>query len=233
MGRKDTSAQWISLSDMMTSLMLIFLLIAVAFMYQIELEQQKKNKVLVEYNESKETLYLELKNRFEQKEQDWWMEIDKDLEINFNKQDIEFDADSYELKESFKDILKDFIPAYLTIINDSKYSNRIEEIRIEWHTGFCRDDEYEECLILSQRRSNSVLLYLTSTPAFQKLSQVDKDKLQFWMTSNGMADWKLLDDNGDYIYSSKKQRNDQKSRRVEFKIITNSDSVIGNIINQN
>ena len=53
------------------------------------------------------------------------------------------------------------------------------------------------------------------------------------MTSNGMADWKLLDDNGDYIYSSKKQRNDQKSRRVEFKIITNSDSVIGNIINQN
>ena len=71
MGKRDTSAQWISLSDMMTALMLIFLLIAVAFMYQVELEQAKRNKVIVEYNKSKKALYLELKNRFEKNQQDW------------------------------------------------------------------------------------------------------------------------------------------------------------------
>ena len=59
------------------------------------------------------------------------MQIDEDLAINFSKEDIEFEADSFTLTEDFKNILKDFIPAYLTIINDSKYADRIKEIRIE------------------------------------------------------------------------------------------------------
>ncbi|MDQ7023747.1 MAG: hypothetical protein Q9M97_09765 [Candidatus Gracilibacteria bacterium] len=47
-----------------------------------------------------------------------------------------------------------------------------------------------------------------------------------------MGDGKLLDKNGEYIYISKLEPDNQKSRRVEFKIITNSDSVIENIINK-
>jgi hypothetical protein len=47
-----------------------------------------------------------------------------------------------------------------------------------------------------------------------------------------MWDWKLLDKNWKYIYFSKNIADNQKSRRVEFKIITNSDSVIKNIINK-
>ncbi len=230
MGKQNDSSQWISMSDMMTGLMLIFLLIAVAFMYQIELKQKDRNKVVVEYNESKLKLYKQLKQRFEKREQQWWMKIDKDLAIKFNKEDIKFEPDSFKLTEAFKDILKDFIPAYLKIINNPTYATRIKEIRIEWHTWECRDDEYEECLILSQRRSNSVLLYLTNTLAFKNLSQKDKEKLEFWITSNGMADGKLLDKNGSFIYKSKKEKSDPQSRRVEFRIITNSDSVIEKIL---
>lgn len=59
------------------------------------------------------------------------MKISKDLAIKFNKENIEFEPDSYRLREDFKNILKDFIPAYLTIINDEKYKNRIKEVRIE------------------------------------------------------------------------------------------------------
>jgi hypothetical protein len=47
-----------------------------------------------------------------------------------------------------------------------------------------------------------------------------------------MWDWKLLDNNWKYIYFSKKENNDKKSRRVEFKIITNSDNIIQNISNK-
>lgn len=232
MGKKDESALWISMSDMMTGLMLIFLLIAVAFMYQVQLKQKDKNKILVEYNESNLQLYKELNSSFKDKEKVWWMKINSDLEIKFNKKDINFETDKYFVPENFKNILKDFIPKYLKIINNKKYSDKITEIKILGHTWECKDFEYEECLVLSQRRANSVLIYLQNTPEFKNLSNKDKEKLNFWFTANWMWDWKLLDKNWKYIYLSKEKPDNQKSRRVEFKIITNSDSVIKNIINK-
>lgn len=71
MARREGTAQWISMSDLMTGLMLIFLLISVAFMYDIQIKQKQKDKALTEYNESKVKLYNELKNRFEKKEKEW------------------------------------------------------------------------------------------------------------------------------------------------------------------
>jgi len=130
MGKKDESALWISMSDMMTGLMLIFLLIAVAFMYQVQLKQKDKDKILVEYNESNIQLYNELKKTFEKNQKKWGMEITTDLEIKFNKDDINFETDIYTLPEKLKNILKEFIPEYLKIINKNKYSDKIKEIKI-------------------------------------------------------------------------------------------------------
>jgi outer membrane protein OmpA-like peptidoglycan-associated protein len=62
------------------------------------------------------------------------MKISPDLEIKFNKEDINFETDSYILPENFKNILKDFIPKYLKIINNKKYNNKIKEIKILGHT---------------------------------------------------------------------------------------------------
>lgn len=232
MWKKDDSAQWISMSDMMSGLMLIFLLIAVSFMYQVQLKQKDRDKILIEYNNSNLQLYKELKSSFENKQKKWWMKINPDLKIKFNKKDINFETDSYTIPENFKNILKDFIPKYLKIINNKKYKNKIKEIKIVGHTGKCKDFEYEECLVLSQRRANSVLIYLQNTLAFKNLSKQDKEKLNFWFTANWMWDWRLLDKDWNYVYFTKKEVNNEKSRRVEFKIITNSDSVIENIINK-
>jgi Na+/alanine symporter len=71
MAKKDESAQWISMSDMMTGLMLIFLLIAVAFMYEIQLKQKEKDKILIEYNDSKAQIYENLEKSFNNKEKEW------------------------------------------------------------------------------------------------------------------------------------------------------------------
>ena len=229
MGKKDDSAQWISMSDMMSGLMLIFLLIAVSFMYQVQLKQKEQNKILFDYNNAKESMYDELNSSFKEKSKQWGMKLNKDLSINFN---VDFDPDSYQLKNELKVILDKFIPEYIKIINNSEYTKRIKEVRIEWHTWECKDFEYEECLILSQRRANSVLIYLQNNEAFKKLNKQDKKKLDFWFTSNWMWDWKLLDKNWEFVYKSKLEVNNQKSRRVEFKIITNSENTIKNVINK-
>ena len=228
MNEKNWWALWISMSDMMTGLMLVFLLIAIVFMYQVQLKQKEQNKILFDYNNAKEKLYNEINKSFKDKSNKWWMKINNDLSINFN---VDFEPDSYLLKQELKDILDKFIPKYLFLINQEKYKDRIKEVRIEWHTWECSVYEYEECLILSQRRANSVLLYLQNTSSFKELEKKYKEKLNFWFTANWMWDWKLLDENWEYIYFSKQKPNNQNSRRVEFKIITNSDSTIKNIIN--
>jgi len=237
MSNRDESAQWMSITDMMTWLMLVFLLIAIAFMYQVQLQsqdlfirQEEKKKILVEYNESNISLYNSLKTSFNKKEKNWWMNIGSDLTIKFNKKEISFAPDQYILREKFREILNDFIPNYLEIINNSKYKNQIKEIRIEWHAGSCLDSEYEECLILSQRRANSVLMYLLKSNAFQKLSDDDKEKLKFWFTANWMSNGKNVDLEGSYVYHSEKDIDKEKSRRVAFRIITNSEDLIKRII---
>jgi outer membrane protein OmpA-like peptidoglycan-associated protein len=131
MGKRDESAQWISMSDMMTGLMLIFLLIAVSFMYQVQLKQKEQNKILFEYNDAKEKMYDELKSSFSEKSKQWGMKLNKNLSINFN---VDFDPDSYQLKPELKEILDKFIPEYIKIINEPKYKQRVKEVRIEGHT---------------------------------------------------------------------------------------------------
>jgi outer membrane protein OmpA-like peptidoglycan-associated protein len=131
MGKKDDSAQWISMSDMMTSLMLIFLLIAMAFMYQVQLKQKETNQILGEYNNSKIQIYNDFKKSFDNKKVVWGMEIKKDLSIKFNKDNIEFEPDQSYIKEDFKNILKEFLPKYIFIVNNPIYSKNIKAIKIE------------------------------------------------------------------------------------------------------
>jgi len=237
MGKREESAQWLSISDMMTWLMLVFLLIAVAFMYQVqlkqkelEMKQEEKKKILVEYNESNISLYNKLKTSFNEKEKKWWMNIGSDLTIKFNKEDISFEPDQYILREKFRSILDDFIPSYLKIINDEKYKNQIKEIKIEWHAGSCLDYEYAECLILSQKRANSVLLHLLNSESFKKLDNKDKEKLKFWFTANWMSNWKNVDSDWKFVYETNNEIDTEKSRRVAFRIITNSEDLIKRII---
>jgi outer membrane protein OmpA-like peptidoglycan-associated protein len=59
------------------------------------------------------------------------MEIDEDLSIKFANPDVLFEPDSTQLRESFKNILAEFLPEYTRIINDKNYTDKITEIRIE------------------------------------------------------------------------------------------------------
>ena len=160
MARKKSSWQWISLSDMMTWLMLIFLLLSVFVMSEIQKKDNEKKKILIEYNNSKDELYKNLKKAFKEKEKEWQMEIEDDLTIKFTNPDVLFEPNSYILREKFKNILDDFIPKYLEIINNKKYKDKIKEIRVEWHAWKCLESEYNTCLELSQDRSNRVLYYI-------------------------------------------------------------------------
>lgn len=222
-GKSDS--EWVSLSDMMTWLMLIFLLISIVTISNIQSKNLNQKEVVQEYNNARNEIYADLKKILKENETEWNMEIGEDLIIKFSNPDVLFEPDSAQIKQKFQSILNEFIPKYLSVINDAKYKNQIKEVRIEGHTGIWCENVYMYCINLSQDRSNSVLSYIFDSMTFINLSENDKIKLKFWLISNGMSSWRNIDNDWQFIYKSWKPVNGAKSRRVEFQIVTNSDEL--------
>ncbi len=209
---EDKSSHWITISDMMSGIMMIFMMIAVAFMVTIEndkkrleMQHDKMRDLAKDYSNLQSELYKDLMKEFGKDLKKWDAFIDKDTTIRFQKQDILFDVGQKKVKEHFQGILSDFFPRYVKILYGDKYRDFIEDIRIEGHTS--KDWEGSQSLErrylgnaeLSQERAFQVLKYCFSLPSI-----TDK---QEWLI-------KLLRANG--VSFAKPLATDELSRRVEF-----------------
>lgn len=69
-------------------------------------------------------------------------------------------------------------------------------------------------------------------PMFVKYPPEQQRLLEYWFTANGLSYGKALNKDGDYaLVSSKDHKIDkEKSRRVEFRIITTGDEVLENFV---
>lgn len=219
------SGFWISYADLMTFLMLIFLFISVSFIKSVRDKQKEDEKIVTEFQKSQIKLLKELQALFndEFKSDSSLFRLDSaNLSIRFINEEILFDYNKSELKDKFKKILNEFIPKFFSIILKKEYEDKIAEIRIEGHT----DDEgdYLYNLKLSQERARSVLAYIREN-FYHQYDSVDKIKLDYWLTANGYSYGRTLDKNYHLTYYTKLPSDDAKSRRVEFRIVTSTDSL--------
>ena len=225
---------WMSVSDLMTGLMVIFLFVAVAYMIQVKENQS----VLTEYVENRKNLHDKLVREFAADTTRWVASIGTDLTMKFKNPEVLFASGSYELTDSFKRILNDFVPRYLDILLSSDFKDKIKEIRIEGHTDDTPAPQFNPNpfianTMLSQLRSVSVLHYLRLMPSYQNYSNEQKARLEFLFTANGLSYSKALDDNGEYIYKTHRFINKPLSRRVEFRIVTTGDEVLEEFVKKN
>lgn len=225
---------WMSVSDLMTGLMVIFLFVAVAYMIQVENSQS----ILTDYVETKNKLHDKLVKEFEGDTLKWQMAIGKDLSMKFNNPTVLFAQGSSNLTPEFKEILDEFLPRYFNILLNDSLRDRIQEIRIEGHTDpvpypTLHPNPYIANVILSQQRSLSVLEYFYSMPSFEKYTDKEKKLLEYWLTSNGLSYGKSLDDEGEYTIKSGNPIDYQMSRRVEFRIVTSGDEILENFVKKN
>ena len=72
-------AQWISLSDLMTGLMMLFMLIAVAFMLKVQADEAKAKHVAEQYSQIRQELYNDLYAEFRNDLPVWNALFTKDL----------------------------------------------------------------------------------------------------------------------------------------------------------
>ncbi|CAL2105662.1 OmpA family protein [Tenacibaculum sp. 190524A02b] len=227
--KQDGESQWLPISDLMSVLMMIFLLIAVSYMLKVYEEKDKIEQVAITYNKLQNELYEDLKKEFQEDLSKWDAELDKNnLSVRFKSPEILFNIGSSIIKRNFKIILNDFFPRFIKILHSSKYKNEISEIRIEGHTSsFWRKGTSEETayilnMELSQNRTRNVLSYV--------LSNIKKEEeLALWtrlnVTANGLSSSKP-------IKNEEGKENRELSRRVEFRVKTNAEKRIANILNQ-
>lgn len=225
---------WMSVSDLMTGLMILFMFLSIAYMRRV----QKSTTVLTDYVETKNKLHDKLVKEFAGDTAKWEMSIGKDLSMKFNNPTTLFQSGSSKLTLEFCKILDEFIPKYLSILLSDSLRFNIQEIRIEGHTDdvpypSLNINPYIANAILSQQRALNVLVYLRNMPSFEEYDSSEKKMLEFWLTANGLSYGKALDINGEYTYKSKKPIDKEKSRRVEFRIVTTREEVFENFVTKN
>lgn len=226
--KNDDESQWLPISDLMSVLMMVFLLIAVSYMLKVYQEKAKIEEVAITYNKLQNELYNDISAEFNEDLKKWNAEIDKtSLSVRFKAPEILFSIGSSNIKSEFKVILNDFFPRFTEILYSDKYKNEIEEIRIEGHTSSywsentSIDNAYIFNMELSQDRTRNVLNYLLSV----ENEEAKNEWLKQNVTANGLSSSKL-------IYDSNGVENRELSRRVEFRVKTNAEKRIAKILNQ-
>jgi outer membrane protein OmpA-like peptidoglycan-associated protein len=210
--------QWLSVSDLMAGLMMVFLFISVALMRETMKEKDNIKDIAVTYQNIQVAIYKSLNQEFKNELEKWGASIDKEtLSFTFNSPKTLFDNNKFQMKDKYKIILKNFFPRYLNIIIGFK--DNINEIRIEGHTSSTGTYFYN--MKLSQDRTRSVLKYIYNIKSIKN----NRAWIKKHISAVGLSSSKL-------IYKNNIEDEDA-SRRVGFRIITNSDIQIRKILQVN
>lgn len=212
---ENNDDHWIPLADIMTGLMIIFMLISVSFMLKMlhketRLHNEVKNNttaIKVQDRLAKQ-LQKDLGNNFSS-----WNAIfeSKTLTIKFSAESVMFATGKSNLTHEFKKILQQFLPAYLASIHS--YINSIAAIDIDGYassnwSNASLESAYFYNMKLSQQRSINVLHYL-----HQSISNEQQLKfMRQYFTANGYSSSHI-------IFNNDGSENNLQSQRVEFKII--------------
>ncbi|MEA3316258.1 MAG: OmpA family protein [Campylobacterota bacterium] len=226
---KSSNNEWISISDMMSGLMLVFMFIAISFMIQVQSDKEKMKEIAITYNKDKKELYKDLYKEFSKDLEKWEAEITQDNTIVFNSPEVLFKTGKSMISDEFKIILDEFFPRYIKVLSSIKYKIEIDEIRIEGHTsnGWSNKSKIEDIYLnnmqLSQDRANNVLsfCYIINKPIIIK----HRKWLETHFRANGMAFAKLK-----YKDKEEKIQDKIKSRRVEFKVQLKTEDKIYKIL---
>lgn len=162
------------------------------------------------------TLYEALNEEFKNDYDKWNAELDKDtLTFRFKSPDLMFVHAKSDLRNSYQNVLSDFFPRYIKILND--YKKEIESVFVEGHSssvyrlGKTQKEKFDFNMKLSQNRANSVFKYISSLDNQEITSQKD------WINSTFQAVGKS---SLELIKNSDGSENEELSRRVEFSIKT-------------
>ncbi|MGP4106747.1 OmpA family protein [Virgibacillus sp. L01] len=209
---QDDGHFWPSFTDLLTIILLCFILIFITMMIIKSLQIEEMKKTIDQIMGVRAKLVNELQTEF--KDSTLEIEVDEKTGAIIFDTEILFAYDKAELKPASFQFLDEFVPKYLDILLQNGYEEYIAEIIIEGHTD--RDGSYLYNLELAQERAYSVAAYILSDDFPYKNIQ---DHLQEKLTVNSKSytDFRT-NDSGDYSAAD--------SRRVEFKFRLKDEEIL-------
>jgi outer membrane protein OmpA-like peptidoglycan-associated protein len=220
---EQEESHWLSVSDLMAGLMMVFLFIAVALMREAFVERDQIKQVAVAYQENQVLIFEALNKEFKKDLKTWDAEINEEtLTFTFKSPDVLFASGKADLSPQYQRLLSDFFPRYMQVLDP--YKNSINEVRIEGHTSSAwgnasDDDAYFGNMKLSQDRTRSVLQYIYLLPTIV----ADKEWVKLNLAAVGLSSSRLVLNKSGY-------EDFRASRRVSFRVITNADIQIKKIL---
>lgn len=205
--KENDGSDWLPISDLMSVLMMIFLLIAVIYIQRIEAKKALLREKAETYVEIKESIYNDLLEEFASDTAKWNATINAStLTISFRGGN-QFVGTTDILSSEFKSILDSFIPRYLTRLNQGDNREYIDELRVEGHAS--TEGSYMTNMSLSQNRSLSVLKYFLNHREVRKSRSTN-----LWLQQNSSASG--LSSSRPIIAKDQTIKQKKMNRRVEF-----------------
>ena len=202
----ETNIFWITMTDLMTGLVLVFI---VMFFYTYMTSHLEMVKQTLAKENATKALQESLKSQNLNATVDSISGVVKisDLEL--------FDLGSYTLSEKGKKYLSKFAPAYLDSLFSNEYlSQNIDKIIIQGHTDsqtfkgkYSEDEQYMKNMELSLNRAFEVANYMSNTP----YNKTNGNKLRKMIIVEGASFSNPILINGKEDFA--------KSRRVELKLV--------------
>jgi outer membrane protein OmpA-like peptidoglycan-associated protein len=226
---EEKDSFWVSYTDLMSGLLIIFALVLMVAMFNMQSNYEEseaaiaeKEEVLKKQNEMieelvgvKANIIRELVKAF--KDSNLNMEVDQQTGAIRFSGGVFFETNSSEVSPTGEHYLQQFIPQYIGILLSDQFRDEISQIIVEGHTD--KKGGYLFNLKLSQDRALSVVqkIYDPKFPDF-----THRKELEGIITANGRS-FSMP------IYNSKGQINPDKSRRVEFKFRLKDDELLDKI----
>jgi flagellar motor protein MotB len=219
----DEGAEWVSVSDLMSGLMLVFLCIAVLYL-------RKQEEIAREYQQVQTELAEAMREEFSAEElRRWGAELDQSgLVVRFVDQKNQFEGGKALLSEDFQTKLDEFFPQFIGVLGREGIREHVVEVRIEGHTSpeykpLEGREAYLANMALSQDRALSVLAFVIQNDG---MDGPWEDWLGRVLRANGLSssvppEPRPGESADDYA---------TRSRRVEFRVVTDAEDRMQRIV---
>lgn len=220
---REDLEHWVSVSDLMSGLMMVFLFISIALMRNAFEERDRMRGIAEAYENTQIAIYERLQSEFAADLESWRAHINPlDLSVEFTDTEVLFEIGSADLRPRFQAILSDFFPRYMRALEP--FRDSITEIRIEghassyWNADATPERAYANNMQLSQARTRSVL--------FQILANEPDPSEREWIRSHVAA----IGFSSSHLVMRNGREDARASRRVTFRVLTNANQQIRKIL---
>ena len=210
--REEGAGYWISFSDLMSGVLIVFILLFIYKILDYQNNIESKEKMIQDLSSTRMQIISMLQEEFEKENID--IVIDPKTGAIRLSEAILFDYGENNLKDEGKVFLERFIPIYAKILFGSEeIKSQVSQIIIEGHTD--TEGDYIFNLQLSQERALSVVEHLLR-PEF---NYENKHDLQYVLTANGRSFSETINNEDGSV-------NADASRRVEIKFRLNEEETL-------